>query len=368
MIGVLLLIAFIVVGTLVAFGGAEGVKNAITGNKTVAFSDDPEAIAAASQSVVKLNCYDKGGNLYATGSGFACFEDNIIVTNYHVIQDNVYSIKASAEDGTTFEITNVVATDKDRDIAILQTATPHNLTLLQPGNSGTLQKGEKVVAIGSPLGLLNSVSAGVFSGYTNEDGMDVLQFTASISSGSSGGALFNDAGEVLGITYASYEAGQNLNLAIPMTEVERVWNSRTNVRTSIETFYYKQTPTYSVDFVLQNYKNLSYREFYIEGWVSVYSYVSPDPVHSWLVVFNSADEIPHTGDANRQNFGGQITIDEEMNDDYLNVILYAETSQVWESIRTMQTGRYVRALGHIKTEFLEYGGVSMDIKELVVIG
>lgn len=204
----------------------------------IAFSDDPTAISAASQSVVKLNCYDKNGDLYATGSGFACFTDNVIVTNYHVIEGGVYSVEASTEDGNTFDITYVLATDETKDIAILGTSTPHNLALLQPGNSEHLQKGEKVVAIGSPLGLLNSVSTGVLSGYTDENGMDVLQFTASISSGSSGGALFNDAGEVLGITFASYEAGQNLNLAIPIEQAEHLYLNNNSVdRMTIEEFY-----------------------------------------------------------------------------------------------------------------------------------
>lgn len=204
----------------------------------IAFSDDPTAILEASQSVVKLNCYDKAGELYATGSGFACFADNVIVTNYHVIKD-AYNIEASTEDGNTFNITYVLATDKAKDIAILGTSTPHNLALLQPGNSDCLQKGEKVVAIGSPLGLLNTVSTGVFSGYIYEDGINVLQFTASISNGSSGGALFNNAGEVLGITSASYEAGQNLNLAIPIEQAEAIYS---NIhfyvdRITIEKFY-----------------------------------------------------------------------------------------------------------------------------------
>ena len=131
-----------------------------------------------------------------------------------------------------------MATDEAKDIAILGTSTPHNLALLQPGNSDNLQKGEKVVAIGSPLGLQNSVSTGVFSGYVDENGINMLQFTASISSGSSGGALFSDAGEVLGITFASYEAGQNLNLAIPIEQAEYLYLNNNSVsRITIEEFY-----------------------------------------------------------------------------------------------------------------------------------
>lgn len=204
-----------------------------------AFSEDPAAISAASQSVVKLNCYDKSGELYATGSGFACFADNVIVTNYHVIEGGVYSIEASTEEGRTFDITYVFATDEEKDIAILGASSPHNLALLKPGDSDDLQKGEKVVAIGSPLGLLNSVSTGVFSGYVKENNMNVLQFTASISSGSSGGALFNDVGEVFGITFASYEAGQNLNLAVPINEVAELLSKVTSKPELLTDIYWK---------------------------------------------------------------------------------------------------------------------------------
>ena len=233
-----ILVSLLVVAGAVAFlalGGIEWIKGTI---RKVAFSDNPTAISAASQSVVKLNCYDKNGDLYATGSGFACFADNVIVTNYHVIEGGVYSIKASTEDGNTFDITYVLATDEAKDIAILGTSVPHDLALLLPGNSDDLQKGEKVVAIGSPLGLLNSVSTGVFSGYINENSMNVLQFTASISNGSSGGALFNDIGEVLGITFASYESGQNLNLAIPIEYAKYIYSINNSADSmTIEEFY-----------------------------------------------------------------------------------------------------------------------------------
>lgn len=248
---ILLVLVIAIVSAFFSLGGIDFVNKIITSNEitptettvpAIAFSDDPAAISAASQSVVKLNCYNKNGELCATGSGFACFADNVIVTNHHVIEGGVYSIEASTENGRSFDVSYVLAADEGKDIAILGTSSSHNLTLLQPGNSGNLQKGEKVVAIGSPLGLLNSVSTGVFSGYVKENSMNVLQFTASISSGSSGGALFNDAGEVLGITFASYEAGQNLNLAIPIAQVERMWNSTSNTKMTIADFCISNFP------------------------------------------------------------------------------------------------------------------------------
>ena len=103
-------------------------------------------------------------------------------------------------------------------IAILITETPHNLPLLELGSSKNLLKGEKVVAIGSPDGLINTVSDGVFSRY-DESGF--LQMTATIWHGSSGGALLNDEGLVIGVTTAGLEAG--INFATPIEYAEKLY-------------------------------------------------------------------------------------------------------------------------------------------------
>lgn len=188
----------------------------------LAFSDDPNAITEASANIVMLTTYDKSGDMYKTGSGFPAFEDGCIVTNYHVIEGS-NRIEGNTEDEMFFKIDEIVVADKERDIAILKTNAKTGLTPLTLGDTSALQKGEKVVAIGSPLGLINTVSDGMYSNRCTDDGQEYLQFTAAISSGSSGGALFNDKGEVIGITSASYTDGQNLNLAIPGEVIQDVW-------------------------------------------------------------------------------------------------------------------------------------------------
>ncbi len=75
-------------------------------------------------------------------------------------------------------------------------------------------RGQKVVAIGSPLGLFNSVSDGIISGFRVVDNVDMIQFTAPTSHGSSGGALLNMYGEVIGISTAGFDNAQNINLAV----------------------------------------------------------------------------------------------------------------------------------------------------------
>ncbi|MBQ9662088.1 MAG: trypsin-like peptidase domain-containing protein [Oscillospiraceae bacterium] len=246
---------------------------------SVAFSDDTTAIQAASNSIVMLSCYDQYGELCATGSAFAAYDDGMFVTNCHVIMGDTYFIKAQTEDGQEFNLSKVVAFDIDADIAILSVGTGVNVNLarLPVGDSSALEKGAKVVAIGSPLGLINSVSTGVYSGSVTEDGQTYLQFTASISHGSSGGALFNDHGEVVGITSASYVEGQNLNLAIPIEQATELWNRNSPARSmSISAFYglWDHVNTYDVAYVLSHGAELIGQEVYIEGYISSIDYGS----------------------------------------------------------------------------------------------
>lgn len=189
------------------------------------FSENSEAIAEAEASVVMVYCYDYEGNLSATGSGFIAYDDMTVVTNYHVIEEG-YSCKISTYQDMQYNVQFITRYSKELDIAILTLEQGTGLTPLAFGESNKLDKGENVVAIGSPLGIKNTVSTGVLSGRIKEGSNDILQFTAAISPGSSGGALFDDGGKVVGVTYASYFEGQNLNLAIPIESVEEVKNTK----------------------------------------------------------------------------------------------------------------------------------------------
>ena len=211
--------------------------DAAWGRDDKAFSDNPQAIQDASESVVMLNCYDASGELFCTGSAFAAFAPGVFVTNYHVIEDGIYAIRAQLETGMEFRLTDVVGFDADNDIAILYTDVRTGIKELPIGNTSEMLKGEKVTAIGSPLGLVNTVSVGLYSGIIRDGGSTLLQFSAPISHGSSGGALFNDKGEVVGVTSSSLTDGQNLNFAIPVDIVEELWNrSELSSRMTLEAF------------------------------------------------------------------------------------------------------------------------------------
>ena len=210
------------------------------------FSDNPDAMAEASASVLTIGVYDKADNLLATGSGFVAFDSNTVVTNFHVI-DGAYKISVIDENENVSDVTHILAYDEELDIALLQidsTEIYEPLTLL---SNGTSQKGENVVAIGSPLGISNTISNGTLSGFVEIAGSNYIQFTAPVSHGSSGGALFNDDGVIIGVTSASLSEGQNMNLAIPISYVIDLHSNEKNEKQSVEEFYTAQHPYIEYD-------------------------------------------------------------------------------------------------------------------------
>ena len=218
---------------------------------SIPFSENASAIGAADNYVVTILCYDYDGELAATGSGFVAYDSKIIVTNYHVMTA-AYMCKVSTNQDISYEVSEILAYSKEKDIAILQLAEDTKLPPLSLGDSTTIKKGENVVAIGSPLGIKNTVSTGVLSGRIMQNSMDLLQFTAPISSGSSGGALFDDSGSVIGITYASYDNGQNLNLAIPINEVIDLYENTRSRPKDVNFIFLEAHPIYKY---LNRYSN-----------------------------------------------------------------------------------------------------------------
>ncbi|WP_162341470.1 stalk domain-containing protein [Paenibacillus paridis] len=149
----------------------------------------------------------------AQGSGVV-IGDNLILTNYHVISD-ASSATALTLRGKEMKITGVVSYDENADLAIVKTEASLNLPVVELGYGFNSYKGSKVVAIGSPLGLQNTVSDGLVSNIAYENSIRYIQTSAPIDHGSSGGALFNEYGELVGITTLGYSnTNADLNFAV----------------------------------------------------------------------------------------------------------------------------------------------------------
>lgn len=180
------------------------------------YTYSPSEIAKLlSPSVVYIEVSNSHGIPIASGSGFVIDSTGKIVTNYHVIK-NAYFAKVKTYDGKTYNVSKVFAFDATQDMALLKI----DATGLQPvilGDSDKVGTGDKIYTIGNPTGLDATMSDGLISTKSRVvDGATYIQISSPISSGSSGGVLLNDKAEVIGITTAGVNDGQNLNFAIPI--------------------------------------------------------------------------------------------------------------------------------------------------------
>ncbi len=163
------------------------------------------------------------------GSGFIINEDGFLMTNFHVIEGEtqisveVYHQTNGDLDRKSYKQVQIVAINKFEDLALLRISDKDapRFKFVPIGSSDALAVGERVFAIGSPLGLERTVTEGIVSTKTRQlAGELYLQTTAQINPGNSGGPLFNMSGEVIGITNMKITFGEGLGFAIPVEAVK----------------------------------------------------------------------------------------------------------------------------------------------------
>lgn len=153
------------------------------------------------------------------GSGFVVTKEGRIATNLHVIAGS-RSATVILSDHRKFSEVEVLASDVKHDLAVLQIRAA-DLRPLPLGDSAQVRPGERVVAIGHPLGLGNTVSDGLVSAVRElSPTLSVLQISAPISPGSSGGPILNDRGQVIGISTLVVTEGQNLAFGMPVNQLK----------------------------------------------------------------------------------------------------------------------------------------------------
>lgn len=179
-----------------------------------------EIYKKCSPAVFYIEVYNKNGQPQGSGSGFFIKSDGVAVTNYHVIE-NMHSAKITLSDTEeVYEVEGVYDYDIKNDWAVIK-VDGSGFKTLDIGDKSTIVGGATVYAIGSPMGLQNTISQGLISN-TNRvlEGVTYIQTSAAISKGSSGGAFINKYGHVIGITSAGFLDGENLGLAIPIYVVD----------------------------------------------------------------------------------------------------------------------------------------------------
>ena len=163
------------------------------------------------------------------GSGFIINEDGYLITNFHVIEGEtqisveVYHLKDDQLERKVYKQVSIIAMNKFQDLTLLRIEDKDapKFSRVSLGDSEVLSPGEKLFAIGSPLGLERTVTEGILSTKTRQlQGELYLQTTAQINPGNSGGPLFNLRGEVVGVTNMKLLFGEGLGFAIPVEAVK----------------------------------------------------------------------------------------------------------------------------------------------------
>ena len=188
-----------------------------------------------SLEVTSANIFGQTSASAVAGTGFIITSDGYIMTNYHVIEpayENNYKITVLFKDGTSYEA-SVAGFEEDGDIAVLK-IDANDLSPVTVGNSDNIAVGDSVFAIGHPLGELDfSMTSGRVSALDrsitadrNSAPINMFQFDAAINSGNSGGPVFNESGEVIGIATAKVGSSgvEGLGFAIPINDAADIAN------------------------------------------------------------------------------------------------------------------------------------------------
>jgi hypothetical protein len=177
-----------------------------------------DLVKSTVDAVVLIVVSDENGKPVAEGSGFIVSSDGRIVTNHHVVS-GARSAIVKLNNGAFFPVEGIIADDPDHDLAVIK-VSGKNLPTLALANSDRISVGDHVVAIGSPLGLENSVTDGIVSALRDDSkGRSWIQTTAPASHGNSGGPLLLMDGKVAGVLTWKASEGENLNFAVPSKSI-----------------------------------------------------------------------------------------------------------------------------------------------------
>lgn len=179
-----------------------------------------EVGARVKKSVLTVLADRRDETKVGMGSGFVISADGLMVTNLHVIGHG-RPIEVKSADGTTHDVTHVVAYDRELDLAILR-LKGKSWKPLKLGDSSKLAVGQDVLAVGNPQGYQYSVVTGTVSGRRTLEGAEMVQVAMPIEVGNSGGPLVDMEGRVHGVITLKSAVTPNLGLAVTVNELKKL--------------------------------------------------------------------------------------------------------------------------------------------------
>lgn len=215
-------------------------------------------------STVLIAAEDKNAQPQSLGSGFLV-SPNIVATNYHVIENSYSGYVKLVNQDTLYEIEGVVGYDVQKDLALIKIS--NNIGKEVSYKSSSVDIGQKIFAIGNPLGLEGTISDGIVSGLRSVDGVNMLQISAPISPGNSGGPVVDENGDVIGVATYTYAEGQNLNFAVPVKYVRELLANQSPLVSLSSLVKTTQSPTQKNS---KDFKGVSVQKPIITGCYSHY--------------------------------------------------------------------------------------------------
>ncbi len=184
-------------------------------------------VAPAQPSVVTVINFDLDGDVASIGSGFFISKSGILLTSHHVLE-GAYSAAVRTSDGDTFPVTAVLAAGRLVDLIKVRVDIPDEHITPIPTAAQGPEVADRVFVLGSPLGLEQTVSEGIISAIRDlPAGGRVLQLTAPISQGSSGGPVIDQHGTAVGVVAFQSTTGQNLNFAVSIDALDLLTDEST---------------------------------------------------------------------------------------------------------------------------------------------
>ena len=283
----------------------------------------PQDIAnEALPSTVLLEMEDSNGQSHGGGSGFFVRKGEI-ATNFHVVEGAYTGYAKLFNQDIRYEIAGYTALNVDTDLVILKIKNPEDKDVDTPilplGDSNNLQTGDPIYAVGNPAGLEGTISDGIISGIRSRDlSQDIpytrVQITAPISPGSSGGAVLNSMGEVIGVSVSGMSSlrpipsqniqsqqyinvAQNLNFAIPSnyiksllqkhdesTSITDLWKAKLERVTTIENLRWFGSASYTFSLINRSSTDVKYVQCSVVFKDNVKNEISRDfVVYPWLI-------------------------------------------------------------------------------------
>lgn len=182
-----------------------------------------EIASRARRATVQIRALDSRRRPIAEGTGFFVAKNGLIATNVHVIR-GADALEVETLGGDIYDLVYLVTADSRRDIAILRIPVDNARSLPLASDEDAVV-GATVYVMGNPLGQVGTFSNGLVSAQRSVDGVTLVQITAPVSPGSSGGPVMNAQGEVIGVTTLMLRGGQNLNYAVPVRYVRPLTQS-----------------------------------------------------------------------------------------------------------------------------------------------